>query len=568
MAAPSSVTDPVYGLADRLVDDFANACPVQASMAGVPGVFDGWNDYSPEGGAAVRGLLARYRAQLDALPPATDRFGKLARRVVGDFLAEQLDYYDSGDNLLDLNNIESPVQHMRVVFDVMDTSGPGGWEAAATRLETIERPIGAYRAALEEGARRGLVPAQRQVKATLAQSRVHASADSSFLALVQAYDASGGTDASLRARLERGVQNARAAYGAFADFLQGFHEKATPTDALGRERYARSARAFLGADIDLEETYAWGFEEVASIEAAMADITRKLAPGSSTRAFVEALQQSPEQVVTDADRFLALMRERQERALSELLGTHFDVPEPIRRLDVKLAPEGGALGAYYIPPSDGFRRPGTVYYAPGTEKRFTLFSEITTAYHEGFPGHHLQCGLQVYFADRLTRLHRLFVVCSGYAEGWALYAEQLMDELGYFDKPEYVLGMHMAKLFRAYRVAADIGLHLGLPIPKSFDYCPGEIWRWEHCVDLLSRRAFVARDFAESEATRYLGWPGQAISYKVGERVILDLRREMQGKLGPRFDLRRFHDAVLGTGSVGLEVLRDWVREELAPVAG
>ena len=174
MAAPSSVTDPVYGLADRLVDDFANACPLQASLAGVPGVFDRWNDYSPEGGAAVRGLLARYRAQLDTLPPATDRFGKLARRVVGDFIAEQLDYYDSGDNLLDLNNIESPVQHMRVVFDVMDTSAPGGWEAAAKRLETIEQPLGAYRVALEEGARRGLVPAQRQVKATLAQSRVPA----------------------------------------------------------------------------------------------------------------------------------------------------------------------------------------------------------------------------------------------------------------------------------------------------------------------------------------------------------------------------------------------------------
>lgn len=567
MAEPSSVPDPVFELASHLVDDYAAACPVQASMAGVPGVFDGWNDYSPEGGTEVRRILAGFRDRLVRLPAPRDRFGELARRVVGDFIDEQLDYFDSRDNLLDLNNIESPFQHLRVVFDVMDTTAEGGWEAVAKRLETIDRPFKGYRVALEEGGRRGLVPAQRQVKATIAQARAHASPESSLHSILSTYDASGGKDRALRARLAGGVDHARASYAQFAEFLESFFAKATPKDAVGRERYARAAKAFLGADIDLEETYAWGFEEVASIEASMARIASRLQPGASTRQVIEALQRSPDQVITDVDRFLDLMRERQERALSELLGTHFDVPQPIRKLEVKLAPEGGPLGAYYIPPSDGFRRPGTVYYAPGSEKRFTLFSEITTAYHEGFPGHHLQCGLQVYLADRLSRLHRLFVVCSGYAEGWALYAEQLMDELGYFDKPEYVLGMHMAKLFRSYRVAADIGMHLGLPIPKSFDYRPGERWQWEHCVELLSQRAFVARDFSESEATRYLGWPGQAISYKVGERVILDLRREMRATLGSAFDLRRFHDAVLGTGSVGLEVLRDWVRKELAPGA-
>jgi uncharacterized protein (DUF885 family) len=455
------------------------------------------------------------------------------------------------------------MQFMRVVFDTMDTTSEGGWEAVAKRLETIATPLAQYRASLEEGARRGLVPAQRQVAAALAQAKVHASPGSSFRSLVGSYDAAGGKDAALRTRLERGVDTARAAYDDFGAFLQQLHAKATPRDAFGRERYARAAKRFLGTDVDLEETYAWGFEEVAKIEAAMSELSGRIMPGKTTREVVAALEQSPEQLITDTDRFLELMRERQQRALSELLGTHFDVPEPIRHIEVKLAPEGGPLGAYYIPPSDGFRRPGTVYYSRGEEARFTLFSEVTIAYHEGFPGHHLQCGLQVYFADRLSRLHRLFVTCSGYAEGWALYAEQLMDELGYFDKPEYVLGMHMAKLFRAYRVAADIGMHLELPIPKSFDYAPGETWRWDHCVELLNQRAFAPRDFAESEATRYMGWPGQAISYKVGERVILDLRSEMKSALGGAFDLRRFHAAVLGTGSVGLDLLREWVREEL-----
>jgi uncharacterized protein (DUF885 family) len=559
--------DPIFELSDQLVDAYAKLSPVQASMAGVPGAFDDWDDYSPEGGQTTRAALADFRRKLEALPAATDRRGVLARRVMADFLDERIGYFDNSDNLLDLNNIESPMQHMRVVFDVMDTTSEGGWESVATRLETIAKPLARYRASLEEGARRGLVPAKRQVEAALAQAKANASEATSFAALVSAYDAAGAKDAALRARLERAIPGVRAAYADFCDFLQSFHAKATARDAVGRERYARAAKRFLGAELDLEETYAWGFEEVRKIEAAMGELAGRIQPGRSAREVIEALQQSPDQVITDPARFLDLMRERQERALSELLGTHFDVPEPIRRLDIKLAPEGGALGAYYIPPSDGFRRPGTVFYAPGEAKRFTLFSEITVAYHEGFPGHHLQCGLQVYFADKLSRLHRLYMVCSGYAEGWALYAEELMDELGYFDKPEYVLGMHMAKLFRAYRVAADIGMHLELPIPKSFDYAAGETWRFEHCVELMSKRAFINRDFAESEATRYMGWPGQAISYKVGERVILDLRREMREKLGGAFDLRKFHDAVLGTGSVGLDLLKEWVREELVPQA-
>jgi uncharacterized protein (DUF885 family) len=139
-----------------------------------------------------------------------------------------------------------------------------------------------------------------------------------------------------------------------------------------------------------------------------------------------------------------------------------------------------------------------------------------------------------------------------------------MEELGYYEKPSYVLGMLAAKLFRACRIVADIGMHLELTIPETFSFHPGEKWSYELCVELLEQRAFMEKAFAESEATRYLGWPGQAISYKVGERVILELRDEMKGRLGDRFDLRKFHEAVLSAGSVGLDHLRDIVRDTLA----
>jgi uncharacterized protein (DUF885 family) len=228
-------------------------------------------------------------------------------------------------------------------------------------------------------------------------------------------------------------------------------------------------------------------------------------------------------------------------------------------LEVKLAPPGGALGAYYMPPSEDFSRPGTVWYAPGSRLPIPLYGEVSTAYHEGFPGHHLQCSIQVFLADRLSRLQRLLVLYPGHCEGWALYAEHLMHELGFLERPDYVLGMLAAQLLRALRVVADIGMHLELEIPAGESFHPGETWSYELAVELLHRRGFLPLDHAESEVTRYLGWPGQAIAYKVGQRVILELREELRRRLGPAFELKEFHARVVGSGSVGLDLLRERV---------
>ncbi|MFO0616729.1 MAG: DUF885 domain-containing protein [Polyangiaceae bacterium] len=481
----------------------------------------------------------------------------MARRAIS--------YYAHGDNLADLNNIESPFQNVRLVFDLMPTATDKDWETIATRLETMAAPLEGLRRSLDEGRQRASTAAKRQVRAVIDQARAHASESSGLRAVVSTYRTEHPGSA-LGERLAAAVDRAADAFTAFADWLEAeYLPAATDRDPYGRERYIRSANRFLGiAAFDPIETYAWGFREIEEIESRMQAIADRLAPGTSVADLVRALEVSPDQRIDDLDQFLGLMRERQARALEDLMKSHFDVPEPIRRIEVKLAPPGGALGAYYVPPSEDFSRPGTVYYAPSSSKTYSLFSEITTAYHEGFPGHHLQCGLQVYFRENLSRHHRLLVCCSGYAEGWALYAEQLMDELGYYEQPAYVLGMLMAKLFRACRIVADIGMHLELSIPDSFDFHPGETWTWDLTVELLSTRGFMERAFAESEATRYLGWPGQAISYKVGERVILELRDEARARLGSAFDLRAFHEAVLSAGSVGLDHLRDIVRAAVA----
>lgn len=563
MGGSSDARDPVFNLSDELVQAFAAHRPALATMVGVPCDAGAWGDLSPAGVAAWGSALASFQERLRALPPPAegDRWGRVARRVMADYVAERLDEQAHREHLVDLNNIESTCQHLRMAFDMMDTASPEGWDAVLSRLATLDRAMDGYRQTLEEGRRTGFVVARRQVLAAIKQAE-HLAGPSSFFLTLPAAAASAGARSAVLERLPAAVERARGAYAALGRYLaEAYLPSATQADGVGEERYLRAARRFLGMAIDPRETYAWGWSEVHRIEAEMARLGEEILPGAPLPEVIRLLETDPARCAPSIEPFLEIMRARQEKALADLDGAHFDVPEPVRRIEVRVAPPGGPLGAYYIPPSEGFARPGTIWYARGEAEVMPLYGEISTAYHEGFPGHHLQCGIQVYLDDRLSRLHRFLVMLPGYAEGWALYAEQLMHELGYFERPEYVLGMLSAKLMRAYRVAIDIGMHLDLPIPEDAPLHPGERWTWEIAVEYVTRRAFLPPDHARSEATRYLGWPGQAITYKVGERVILGLRDELRRRQGAAFDLKAFHGLVLGTGPVGLDHLRELVLE-------
>jgi uncharacterized protein (DUF885 family) len=182
---------------------------------------------------------------------------------------------------------------------------------------------------------------------------------------------------------------------------------------------------------------------------------------------------------------------------------------------------------------------------------------VSTCYHEAVPGHHLQVAQVVYLAEKLTRFQRLFGFVSGHGEGWALYAERLMGELGYLDDPAWEMGMLAAQAMRAVRVIVDIGMHLEFTIPDNERYRPGETWTGELALPFVIERSRMPEDFMRSEVDRYLGWPGQAISYKVGERVWLESRADAQQRKGADFDLKAFHTYALDLGSMGLGLLRD-----------
>jgi uncharacterized protein (DUF885 family) len=250
-----------------------------------------------------------------------------------------------------------------------------------------------------------------------------------------------------------------------------------------------------------------------------------------------------------------------DATIDDLDGTHFDIPPQIRRVEAMIAPPGGAAAMYYTPPSEDFSRPGRTWYPTQGRTTFPLWLEKAICFHEGVPGHHLEVGGAKARPGSMTRFQRLSFT-SGYSEGWALYAERLMGELGYLDDPVYELGALATSAMRAARVVVDLGMHLGLRVPDDPGFradwvTPGALMTPQAALEIAVHAAPFPRAFMESEIDRYIGLPAQAISYKVGERVWLDIREQARRRHGEEFDLKEFHSYALGLGSLGLAHLRD-----------
>jgi uncharacterized protein (DUF885 family) len=549
----------IYELSSTIVDEIAAAVPTLATYLGIPGHDDEWNDLSPEGLDAFADLQRDQLRRAQELTEPADEWGRLAADVVRAELERGIAFHDAGEGLRELNSIASPLQDLRDTFDQMDTESVEGWSDIASRLEKLPTALTQFAESLALGRDRGHAVARRQVVEAIRQARNHAGSDSHFETFPGA--AAKVVDSDLATRLLAAVATARSAFGEFASFLESSYlSEATEADGVGRDRYALHAARFLGADIDPEETYAWGWSEVERLRQRMHEVAEEILPGSSLEETLQLLLTDPSRATTSQDEFVELMLERQEIALRELDGVHFDVPEEIRSIDVKMTPPGGSLGAYYYQPSEDFTRAGTVYWSKGDQQQIPLFDEVSTAYHEGFPGHHLQVGLQMTAGDRFSRMHKVMIWYSGSGEGWALYAEDLMEELGYLEKPDYVMGKLASEMLRACRVVIDIGSHLDLIIPEGQPFHPGERWTFDTGVEMLD--AYAAQDHAISisEMNRYLGWPGQAISYKVGQQAIRDLRSEERARLGAAYDQKQFHARLLEVGAVGLDTVRAHVR--------
>ncbi|MGZ4691035.1 MAG: DUF885 domain-containing protein [Acidimicrobiia bacterium] len=548
-------------LAEHYVVRHASLDPVSATMEGIAGHDTEMTDYSPDA-AEERAELDR--STLHALAAATpvDERERIAAEMMGDRLSINVALYDLGEHLRDLNVLDSPIQGIRQVFDQMPTASEHDWETVAARVGLVPEGLSSLQAAYDEGIAQGLVAARRQVVGCVQQAEVWTGTGGTgttpfFQSLVDRFDASGISSSGLRATLVERAERATAAYASFARYLiEEYSPHATEHDPVGAERYAVWARVFNGTELDLEETYAWGWDELHRIEHAMQMVGERILPGEPLGTVIELLESDPTRSIEGEDNLRAWLQDLMDRTIAELDGVHFDIPDPVKRVEAMIAEPGGAAAMYYTGPSEDFSRPGRTWYPTLGRTRFPLWGEVSICYHEGVPGHHLQVAQVRYLADQLNRYQRTLGWVSGHGEGWALYAERLMGELGYLDNPDYELGMLRAQAMRAVRVVVDIGMHLELPIPAHERYHPGERWTPELALPFVIERSMFPEDFMRSEVDRYLGFPGQAISYKVGERVWLESRDDARRRHGDAFDLKAWHRFGLDLGSMGLDQLR------------
>jgi uncharacterized protein (DUF885 family) len=538
LARPPTAVDAV---AERYLDTFASLDPCAATEMGILGHDDEITDYSPDGvDARVDAARAALR-ELDGVT-AADEVDRVTIAAMRERLGLQIELHDARLDVGELNVIASPLQSMRDVFDLMATDTDDDWALIGKRMSKVPTRAAGYADALRAAVAAGRAPAARQVARCIQQA---AQIQQLFVEMVA--DAAPN-NAVLHAELQQHASAAADAYAGLATVLRDeIAPHARQEDAFGREVYQLLSRQFLGTSVDLDETYEWGLRLLESIVAEQESIADRLYPGASVSDALRRLDDEPRYLVHGTDALQAWMQDLSDRAVESLAKTHFDIEPALRTLECRIAPTHTG-GIYYTGPSEDLSRPGRMWWSvpPGVDT-FRTWQETTTVFHEGVPGHHLQVGRAVASADRLNRWRRMGCWVSGHGEGWALYAERLMAELGWLDDAGNRMGMLDAQRFRAARVVLDIGVHCGLTAPD------GGRWDADRAWVFLQSHSAMAEENLRFELDRYLGWPGQAPSYAIGQRIWQQLRDEI---VAPHLPLREFHNRALDLGGLPLDVLR------------
>jgi uncharacterized protein (DUF885 family) len=534
-------------IAENYVDTFAALDPCAATELGIVGTGINYDEelteYSPAGVEARAESARDALRALEGAEPADD-VDRVTVAAMRERLGIAVELHDAGLDVGELNVIASPLQTLRDVFDLMATDTDDDWSVISRRLSRIPDRVEGYLAGLRAAVLSEHAPPQRQVQRGITQA---IRTQGLFVDMV----ADAPVSSTLHADLQRHARGAAAAYASLADALRAdIAPAARDRDAVGRDEYRLFSRSFLGASVDLDETYAWGLEQLESIVAEQESIAQRLYPGVTVAETLRRLDSEQRYVIEGTDALQQWMQQLSDRAVDALAGTHFDIAEPLRVLECRIAPTQNG-GIYYTGPSEDLSRPGRMWWSvpPGVDT-FHTWQETTTVFHEGVPGHHLQIGRAVALAGELNRWRRLACWVSGHGEGWALYAERLMAELGWLDDPGARMGMLDAQRFRAARVVIDIGVHCGMTAPDGGVWDPDRAWQF------LTFHSAMAEDNLRFELDRYLGWPGQAPSYAIGQRIWQQLRDTVTGR---GVTLREFHRRALDLGGLPLDVLRDSV---------
>lgn len=553
-------------VADDYVDALIELDPITGTYLGVKESSGRLPDFSPAGQEAMADLARRTLVLLDEAerrPGAEDEAERRCARLLRERLNAQLLVHDADEGLCAVSNLRSPAHSVRISFTVLPTETVEDWTAVAQRLRAVPAALEGYRASLALGLERGMRGGPRATATFVGQLTEWAGGgggDGEPRGWFEEF-ASGAAEPvgeELRAELAEAGAGADRAVGELRDWMRDVYAPAVAgaPDTVGRERYRRWSRFFNGTDLDLDQAYAYGWSEYHRLLSEMRVEAERILPGAGPWEALAHLDEHGTHI-EGVDEVRAWLQQLMDEAIKSLDGTHFELAERVRRVESRIAPPGGAAAPYYTGPSEDFSRPGRTWLPVDGQTRFPVYDLVSTWYHEGVPGHHLQIAQWAHVADRLSRYQATIGKVSANTEGWALYAERLMDELGFLGDAERRLGYLDGQMMRACRVIVDIGMHLGLEIPADSPFHPGERWTPELAQEFFQRHSSRPPAFVESEMTRYLSMPGQAIGYKLGERAWLLGRANAQAAHGDSFDAKAWHMAALSQGPLGLDDLVD-----------
>ncbi|MCI0581482.1 MAG: DUF885 domain-containing protein [Chloroflexi bacterium] len=547
MSATSSAVD---RLAEDFWDRFLELSPITATVSGDHRWDDRLPDPGPDGRARVRALAEWVREAAAAIPDdgltVEDRITRDMLGVVGEVLIEDDDL--RFDTLAVVDQMSGPQTLLPQLTRLQAADTAEGFEAFCARVRAYPAYMAANRDLVREALASGLTAPRIVAERTIAQlERMLAIPIDEAVVPAMVQVASEADREVVRDLVRDLVYPADAA---FLEALRGDYLAATRSEPgiwsapRGDAIYRSQIKHWTTLDLDPAEVHEIGRAELAAIEAERRAIAARAGFGDDTRAYRHARTVDPANIPASQAALVDRAMEDIERANAAAAGVFGRTPRSACRvLPVEEFKEKDAPFAYYFPPAPGGSRPGT-YYVNTYDLASRLFSRLaSTTYHEATPGHHFQIALEVE-NTALNRFRRFGarLVGGAYVEGWGLYSERLADELGLYRDEAERFGMLDGQAWRAGRLVVDTGMH-------------ALRWTRQQSIDFLLDEAGLSATDATIETDRYICWPAQALTYKTGQREIERLRREISARDGSGFDLRSFHDELLGHGSLPLATL-------------
>jgi uncharacterized protein (DUF885 family) len=533
----------VFKLCDEYFEKTLDFDAISSTYANKTDQNHHWNDYSFYPVDPFVKVAKSYHDKISKAK-SIDSHDELAKKIIlrdiESYLKDSTDFYSYSD----FGSIYSEPQSIFDVFEVMPKGTRKDILNIIKRMEKIPSAFVEWTTALNDVARLNVVNAKDRVRFLIDILDNYASG--SFQEFARGIDKNDK-------RLMKAAKIADASCEQLSAWLEvKYMPMAKNNPAVGKDRYLKNVKEYSGLDIDPLELYRWGIDELNRINVDMWELSKHWGKFNSLTEVRDYLNDNPKYYIDGREEFKSFLEGVTKKAVKDLSGTIFTIPVAMRKCEVKLDDNTIDESPYYESPSDDMTRPGRTVYPTLGRTRFTTWENYSTWFHESVPGHHMQIAYSILNKETLTRYQREHAWNSGYGEGWALYSERLMDELGYFEDPGYKMGYLMCQAMRAARLVVDIGLHLEYTDPYE-----GNVWNFDSAVKFMEEFALLNHDYAVSEVKRYLSWAGQAITYKIGEKVWLEAREDAKKRLGDKFDLKKFHNYALKLGPMGLDILQD-----------